>query len=280
MDAVEIKIPLPNMTLAARVWGPVDGKPVLALHGWLDNAATYDLIAPLLKNVRLVCLDTPGHGLSDHRPVGAFYHFVDNITEVMLAADWLGWDKFALMGHSMGAGLATLAAGSFQNRIERLALIEGIGPMSNQPEDAPRVLHEAHEHMAALAGKTLPRYKNPEQALRARMTSFPLTEEGARILVNRGLKKSGDSWEWTSDPRLTLRSRLRLTEDQVRAFLGKITCPALLILGETSQARKMPIMVQRRPFVPQLDCRTLPGGHHLHLEHPMEVAEALNEFLT
>ena len=279
MDAVEIKIPLPHMTLGARAWGPEDGKPVLALHGWLDNAATFDLIAPLLKGVRLVCLDTPGHGLSDHRPPGVFYHFIDNITEVMLAADWLGWDKFNLMGHSMGAGLATLAAGSFPDRIERLALIEGIGPMSNQAKDAPGLIKEAHEHMAALAGKTPPRYKNPEQALKARMTSFPLAESGARILVNRGLKKSGDIWEWTSDPRLTLRSRLRLTEDQVRAFLSEIACPTMLLLGESSQARKMAIITERQPFVSQLDVRTLPGGHHLHLEHPEEVAEAFNEFL-
>jgi len=45
----------------AKIWGPEDGIPVLALHGWQDNAGTYDTLAPLLPNtIRLVCLDFCG----------------------------------------------------------------------------------------------------------------------------------------------------------------------------------------------------------------------------
>ena len=44
----ELQIPLPHGTMAAKVWGSPDGIPVLGLHGWMDNAATFDGIAPLL----------------------------------------------------------------------------------------------------------------------------------------------------------------------------------------------------------------------------------------
>lgn len=39
----------------AKVWGPPDGKPVIALHGWLDNAGAFDNLIPLLpKNLRII----------------------------------------------------------------------------------------------------------------------------------------------------------------------------------------------------------------------------------
>ena len=48
-------------TVAAKVWGSPDGIPVMGLHGWMDNSATFDGIAPLLTpSVRwilfLICL--------------------------------------------------------------------------------------------------------------------------------------------------------------------------------------------------------------------------------
>src|SRR5690606_2312769 len=111
-------------TLAGLAFGPRDGRPVLALHGWLDNAATFVPLAPLLPELRIYALDLPGHGRSSHRPPGARYHYVDWVGDVIEAADALGLDRFALLGHSMGAGISILTAGTFPERVERLALIE------------------------------------------------------------------------------------------------------------------------------------------------------------
>ena len=58
---------LPGLTLAAQVWGRRGGTPVLALHGWLDNASTFDLLAPLVPECELVALDLAGHGRSGFR---------------------------------------------------------------------------------------------------------------------------------------------------------------------------------------------------------------------
>lgn len=39
-----------NLQLAYKTWGVKGGSPWVLLHGWLDNAASFDLIAPhLLK---------------------------------------------------------------------------------------------------------------------------------------------------------------------------------------------------------------------------------------
>ena len=68
----EVRFTLPSIEVAAKVWGKPGGLPVIGLHGWLDNAATFDLIAPHLEGVYLVALDLPGHGLSGHMPAGGY----------------------------------------------------------------------------------------------------------------------------------------------------------------------------------------------------------------
>ena len=42
----------------AKVWGPENGRPVIAIHGWLDNCGTFDTLIPLLpKDLRVVAVD-------------------------------------------------------------------------------------------------------------------------------------------------------------------------------------------------------------------------------
>ena len=69
----EVRLNLPHIELAAHLFGPEDGLPVIALHGWLDNANSFARLAPKLAGLRIVALDLAGHGHSGHRPAGAGY---------------------------------------------------------------------------------------------------------------------------------------------------------------------------------------------------------------
>lgn len=60
----EIRLNLGHIELAAHLFGPADGIPVIALHGWLDNANSFARLAPRLKGLRIVALDLAGHGYS------------------------------------------------------------------------------------------------------------------------------------------------------------------------------------------------------------------------
>ena len=53
--------------------GEAQGPKVLALHGWLDNAASFIPLAGQLPHLDLVMLDLPGHGRSAHLGPGAEY---------------------------------------------------------------------------------------------------------------------------------------------------------------------------------------------------------------
>ena len=55
-DAVEIELPLRHVRLAAKAWGDPSDPPLLALHGWLDNAGSFDALAPLLTGRHVVAL--------------------------------------------------------------------------------------------------------------------------------------------------------------------------------------------------------------------------------
>lgn len=66
----EVRLSLPHIELAAHLFGPEDGLPVIALHGWLDNANSFARLAPRLEGLRIVALDLAGHGHSGHRPPG------------------------------------------------------------------------------------------------------------------------------------------------------------------------------------------------------------------
>ena len=220
---------LPHLRLAAREWGPADGPPVLALHGWLDNAATFDRLAPLLPELHLVALDLAGHGRSQHRHPSVVHHFIDWAPEIAAVADQLGWESFELIGHSMGAGISTLVAGTFPDRVKRLVLLEGAGPLAADAAMAPFQLASAVADEARATAASPRLFPDLEAAIKARLRDSDLDTVAARLLVERGSAEVEGGVRFTHDPRLRTRSRVRLTENQALAFLAAIKCPVLAV---------------------------------------------------
>ncbi|MCP5158162.1 MAG: alpha/beta hydrolase [Gammaproteobacteria bacterium] len=278
--AEELELQTPWLRLAARAWGPPDGIPVLAVHGWLDNAASFDALAPLLSGVRLVAVDLTGHGWSDHRPPGIHYHFVDFIPDVVAAADALGWKHFALLGHSMGGGIASFIAAILPERVTRVAMIEGLGPPTSNPADSPVDLLKAMQQMNASLHKRPPIYPNMEAAIQARCEASNLSWSAATTLVGRGLQPAGEGFGWRTDPRLRFVSPLYLSEPQILAYMERIQAPALLICGADGYLVKRAYMQERYARITNLTIEILPGGHHPHLEDPKPCADLLALFLA
>jgi pimeloyl-ACP methyl ester carboxylesterase len=268
----ERAVDLAALTLRAQVWGDQAAPPLLALHGWLDNAGSYALLAPLLAARRqVIALELPGHGHSDHLPAGVHYHFVDYVRQVLAAADALGLERFDLLGHSLGAGIAAMIAAAAPARIERLLLIEGLGPLG---DDGAHTLRHFREGLAAPANnKGLRVFREIGQAVAARAAAGGLRAELARPIVERGLMEVADGWCWRSDPRLTRSSPLRAAETQIHALLRGIAAPTALLLARpaTSYLPSAP-MAARAACVADIVVSHMDGGHHLHLEQPGQVA--------
>lgn len=268
----ERDIPLPHMRLRAQVWGDEHAPPLLALHGWLDNADSYAFLAPLLaERWQVIALELPGHGHSDHLPAGMHYHFIDYVRAVLAAVDVLQLSNYRLLGHSLGAGIAAMVAAATPERVERLLLIEGIGPIADDGHHTLRRFRDALTSSAT--GRSLRAFPTIDHAISARTIASGLPAAQARPIVERGLRETTDGWRWRSDPRLNRPSPLRLPEAQVRALLRGIESPAALLLAEPATPYLPRLqMDERAACVDRIDVSTLQGGHHLHLEHPDTVA--------
>lgn len=269
----EQRIVLPHFALSAQVWGDDALPPLLALHGWLDNAGSFALLAPLLaRRFRVIALDLPGHGHADHLAPGASYHYLDYVGVVLAAADALQLDRYTLLGHSLGAGVAALAAAALPERIERLLLIEGLGPLG---DDGSHTLQRFRDALTPRDDKRKPLrvFRDIEQAVDARSMVSGLPPELARPIVERSLIETEGGWRWRSDPQLTRPSAVRLAEPQIRALLRGIEAPTALLLAQPATSYlPSALMRARAACVADIATTCVAGGHHLQLEHPQAVA--------
>lgn len=277
----EIKLNIRGLDIAAKVWHPDSGIPTLALHGWLDNAASFDNLAPLLPDCHIVAIDLPGHGHSSHPAKSATLHMLDIAVTAILVAKELGWDKFALLGHSLGAAVSSFVAGTLGDRILWATMIDALGALTKPAKQAPQQFRTYIDELISKPNKTPTRYNGIEDAVQARLKANKMKESSARILVERGLQQlESGAWTWRTDPRLLMPLAQLMTEEQVLAYLSEISAPVCLIKPE--QGYPFPVEVAQNRFnaLRQGSLFEMPGNHHVHLDTPEPVANAINTFIT
>ncbi|XP_019469961.1 serine hydrolase-like protein 2 isoform X2 [Meleagris gallopavo] len=267
----EVKFPVPWGHVAAKAWGPPEGHPVLCLHGWLDNANTFDRLIPLLpRDCQYVAMDFSGHGLSSHRPAGSPYHFLDYVSDVRRVAAALRWRRFTLMGHSMGGSVAGMDTEAWLKSkrlaIDRLLSLEAKqqAPKARSPEAALQRLLEANRH---------------------------LTAEGGAILLQRGATETPTGLVYNRDMRVRTQSREYLTVEQCVKLLQKIKDRVLIILAQDGlliphklESRNQFVKSLREAFEHTLkediQLVEVPGSHFVHLNEPEVVSGIISNFLT
>ncbi|MGB9091266.1 MAG: alpha/beta hydrolase [Pseudomonas farsensis] len=274
----EVRLSLGHIELAAHLFGPHEGLPVIALHGWLDNANSFARLAPQLKGLRIVALDLAGHGYSEHRPPGASYALADYAHDVLRVAEQLGWQRFALLGHSLGAVISVQLAGALPERVSHLALIDGVLPPTAAEQDPAERLGMALRAQLRLEGKRKSVYATQAQGVEARMKGMvAVSREAAQLLAQRGLMPVPGGYSWRSDSRLTLPSPQRLSQAQAMAFVKRVQCPACLVVAADGMLARHTQLLEQLPF----EQVVLPGGHHLHLNDEggaALVADCFNRF--
>lgn len=259
--------------------GRTDAPRVLALHGWLDNAGSFIALAQALPELEIVAVDLCGHGHSAWRPPVGSYALVDHLPDLQELLQRLEWPRAVLMGHSMGAAIASLYAVAAPEQVQALICIDALGPLSLDEAEAPARLRRA------LAARSEPRprrrlFASIEDAIAQRAQLNRLSPHAIAPLVERGLRAVEGGWVWAADPRLQLPSALPLSETQVQSLLRAIRQPMLILAASDPDPRLPRLNVQARlACVPQARFRQLTGGHHLHLAEPEPAAAEIHGFL-
>jgi len=312
----EIQIPTPWGHLATKCWNlpsadPADLKssrvpPVICLHGWQDNAGTWDKLIPLLdKEIPFICLDFFGHGKSSPRPVGTSGDNTMYVWDVKRLVDFFGLESGVnFMAHSLGGAVSVCFAATFPEMMNKLLTFDAPGMFPRNSADAPQYLANAIKKNLEYEAspRPAPRYTYDqalERFLKGR--SGQMTEESARILLRRGLKLVDENeegeplYEYARDIRVTFPSFSYFTAEQVMAFLKNISCHLQVFLFkqnhwarvEAGNAEWHERMTQARAVAYEMykkNCRSfqlveVDGKHHGHLDHPETVAAEVNTFL-
>ena len=270
-----------GINLTAKEWGRSGYLPVIALHGWLDNAASFDRMLPHMDNLHVVALDLAGHGPSGHRSEDSGYDIWSDIADVMAVADQMGWDTFALLGHSRGAIISGLVAGTFPDRISHAVLIDGYVPTPVDDGNSAKQLAKAIHENKRFGQASPTAFRDFEHAVQARTSGIlPLEPEAAAILAARGVVETDRGFCWNNDQRLKAASHVKFGKAQLESFFTAVTARTLLIAAEGSlfsPAKEQAFML---PWIPQMQVLKMQGSHHLHLEgQAEEVAKAVQTFL-
>lgn len=265
-------------SLAWREWGDAHAYPVLALHGWLDNAASFDALAPLLPGRRIIALDLPGHGLSAHRGVDGTYNIWDDLPVLLCFIRALGLERYALIGHSRGAAIASLLAAIEPAAASTLVMLDGA--LVPQFDDA-QTLDQLQRFTRAYAGfdsHAARVFPSVDAAVDARCRATGIDRRAASVLVARGLQPVDGGFCWRTDARLRYPSALKLTPAKVRSVLSGISAPTLLLLTGIGIAQPLP-QHESLDWYPGLQRERIGSCHHCHmLEAAPEIAARITRF--
>ncbi len=268
-------------------WGEPAREPIVLVHGFLDQAYSWKFfVTELVKKVGqplwIIAPDCRGHGDSGWVGAGGYYHFPDYVYDLDCVITALGPTRFHLIGHSMGGSISFLYAGAFPQRVARLALIEGVGPVGMEFTDAPPRMAAWIGELRERGRKHFREYSSVEAgANQLRQTNPRLPRAFAVDLARAGMKQNDKGkWVWKFDPLHRTAAPQPFYAAQALEFFRRIACPVLIVDGEESRQTRRTDKHQRYDAIHERRLETIHhAGHMVHQDNPARLAEVVAAFL-
>jgi len=228
-----------------------DGSPLVMIHGLgLSQKSWTNLIAALGDRYRFITYDQRGHGASTQSSDYSWSSFVEDL-EALIGE--LALANYALVGHSLGAGVA-LDVASRARECRAVTMIDGAFPVEMPPPDTSQIDRIQHNPL------------------------YPILRGVARVR-NRGLSMS-------LVDALSVAEEYRVQCAQWEQALCTLACPAQYLLaieqtpgpnGQAAQAARNATAERAGALNPLVQVHWIDAGHGMARTHAHEVAKVVRE---
>lgn len=276
---------LRGLRLHLRRWGREGAPKLVLLHGFLDVSASFQFLVEALlarADYEVLAPDARGFGESSWPADG--YWFPDYYGD--LEALWdaaIGDTPCHLVGHSMGAQIASIYAGLRPQRVQRLVCMDGLMLPDMPASVAPKRMRA---WLDQLRNPTRTRSYGSYESLAERIRKHHprLSAERAAFVAQCWGEQRADGRIWLrADPRHEWRSPLLFHVEDSMSVWREVTAPTLFLDAAVSpfmQAAGAEEMARRRACFRQYEHRVVAdSGHMLHFDQPEATATQVADFL-
>jgi 2-succinyl-6-hydroxy-2,4-cyclohexadiene-1-carboxylate synthase len=250
------------------------GEPLLLLHGFTGNAATWSFLIPLLSaRCKLIMVDIIGHGLTDSPDDISRYTMKEAAFDLKEILDCLDIQKTHVLGYSMGGRLALSFACLFPESVQSLLLESASPGLRSDEERQQRRLNDER-----LAKNIL---ESGIAAFVERWGNIPLFSSQKRLPEKKQFAIRQQ--RLTNSEKGLANSLLGMGTGSQPSWWDKLTdlnMPVLLLTGELDEkfctiAKSMQLLFKNSDLEIISD-----AGHAIHVEKPLKFGKMVSVFLT
>jgi len=267
-----------------KVWGENDAPVLFYLHGWADTGSTFQFVVDALQSKwQIIALDWRGFGRSEK--VNSNYWFPDYLADLDEILRFYSPDQpNTLIGHSMGANIASLYAGIMPERINQLINIEGFGLNDSDPKNAPDNYRRWLEQQRLKpVFKAYTSYDELVPRILKRSPNMKL-DQAEFVAREWAYKDANGQINLRADPFHKLTNAVQYRRQEAEACWREIKARTLFIWGENTNFKEQMQLLEEMEskeypfFSAKTEC-IFGAGHMIHFEAPEALALSIEKFL-
>lgn len=269
-------------------------KPFICLHGWQDNASTFDRLIPLLpQQFSYLALDFPGHGKSSWLPRGFRYEDNGNLYGLIEVIKKLKFEKVGLIAHSMGGYVAFIFASVVPELVEMLIVVDIFKQLNLSLSDRLEAVGNSIRNFDKADKIVRDRIKPPSYSVDEMIEKINQSSMGnvsldsAAHLLKRNIAPSNENGKFyfTRDNRLRLMLLLPFPTDLMLQMAKQIEIPVLFLAAseetplytKTSFYNEITEILKKKPKVEFSKIHS--DNHYFHINEPEKVSTVVSEFI-
>jgi len=280
----EVKLTVPWGHIAAKTYGSSKGKPVLMVHGQLDNAGTFTRLMKYLPmdGFYYVCIDLPGHGWSSHFPSWQILNYLSYVYALHFILEALKWKTCIYIGHSMGGKIGLMFSAFQPHRIKKVIVIDTF--LLDNELNYSLIKHFKNTYAYLIKANNVKLYTKEEilYALK-NLRRNTLNSEAANAVFEHAVTEVNGKYKYNRDIRL--KYGLFLQENEYIQFIHKLAVPIYIFVASNGllniemNRKKFKALLNEINPKTKLQIINVDGNHDVHNNNPENIGPFICEIL-